>query len=386
MLAGLDIFLGKCESFRKRNAALIVNHTSVTSGLAYSWDELLKNGIRPVRIFSPEHGLFGVEQDQAPVVSDKLNGIPLTSLYGSSFESLSPDPELLAGIDCVIFDIQDAGSRYYTYAATLILFMRAINGSGIELIVLDRPNPIGGMSAEGPLLEEGYESFVGLLPVPVRHALTMGETALFAKNYFRVDVELKVIKMEGWRRGMYFDETGLPWVPPSPNMPSVDAALAYPGMCLLEGTNISEGRGTTNPFLIFGAPFADPYKLLANPALGDIKGASLVPFFFKPAFNKYRGELCGGFFVHIRERSLYEPFRTGVAVVKAFLEECPRFEFLHGVYEFNSVHPTFDLLCGSSKIRGMISGGSSLDDISETWKDECEKATNELKPFYLYGV
>ena len=358
----------------------------MTSGLAYSWDELLKKGLRPVRIFSPEHGLFGVEQDQAPVVSGNLNGIPLTSLYGSSFGSLSPDPKLLSEIDCVIFDIQDVGSRYYTYAATLVLFMRAISGSGIELIVLDRPNPIGGTLAEGPLLEKGYESFVGLLSVPVRHALTVGEIALFAKDYFHVDVNLKVINMEGWRRGMYFDETGLPWVPPSPNMPSVDSALAYPGMCLLEGTNISEGRGTTNPFLIFGAPFADPYRLLANPALRGIKGASLVPFFFKPVFNKHQGDLCGGFFLHIRERAIYEPFKTGVAIVKAFFEECPGFEFLHDVYEFNSVHPAFDLLCGSSKIRDMILNGSSLDDISETWKYECEKTTDELKPFYLYGA
>ena len=385
MLTGLDVFLSECESFKKRKIALIVNHTSVTSGLAYSWDGLLGEGIRPVRIFSPEHGLFGVEQDQSPVVSGKLNGIPLISLYGSSFESLSPDPQLLAGIDCVVFDVQDVGSRYYTYATTLILFMRAMNGSGIELIVLDRPNPIGGTLAEGPLLEDGYESFVGLIPIPVRHALTVGEMALFAKNYFHADVELRVIKMEGWRRGMYFDETGLPWIPPSPNMPSVDSALVYPGMCLLEGTNISEGRGTTSPFLIFGAPFINPYKLLANPSFSGIKGASLVPFFFKPTFNKYQGEVCGGFFVHVRDRTLYEPFKTGVAIIKMLLEECPGFEFLHDVYEFNSVHPAFDLLCGSSKIRSMILDGFPLDDISSTWEDECRKAVDELRAFYLYG-
>jgi uncharacterized protein YbbC (DUF1343 family) len=381
---GLDVFLAESGNFKKKRTALIANHTSVTAGLSYSWDEFIKKGIKLERIFSPEHGLFGVEQDQSPAAHSRVGDIPLTSLYGSSFASLSPSPEDIAKIDCFIFDIQDIGSRYYTYAATLILFMQTLSGSSAELIVLDRPNPLGGETVEGPILEDGYESFVGLIPVPVRHGLTMGEIAVFAKERFKSDIDLQVVKMRGWKRNMYFDETGLPWIPPSPNMPSLGSAIVYPGMCLLEGTNISEGRGTTGPFEIFGAPFIDPYKLLAHPDIKRIKGAVLVPFFFRPTFNKYMGETCGGCFIHINSRRDYESFAAGVALVKAVHDIYPRFEFSRGVYEFNSDHPAFDLLCGSSRIRGMILEGASIDEIMASWKAEQETAARQMMNYHIY--
>lgn len=383
VITGLENFLSGNFS-EKRRIAVIANHTSVTSGLTYSWDEFSKKKINLVKIFSPEHGLFGEEQDQIAANTGRINDIPIVSLYGLSEASLAPAAAQFADIDTVIFDIQDVGARYYTYAATLILFMRAISGSGIEMIVLDRPNPLGGLSVEGPALKRGYESFVGITPVPVRHALTVGEIAVMAKEYFNADINLQVIKMTGWHRSMYFDETGLPWIPPSPNMPSLTSALVYPGMCLLEGTNISEGRGTTRPFEIFGAPFINTDTLIKHPAVQNLKGVILVPFRFRPTFNKYKGELCNGFFLHVTDRTVFEPFKAGVAIVKTLYDECPEFEFLHDVYEFNSTHPAFDLLCGSSSIREMILSSTSIDEIFQSWLAEHLAATLNLKQYYLY--
>ena len=363
---------------------MLANHTSVTKNISYSWDEFQRNGINLVKIFSPEHGLFGEEQDQVAANTGHISGIPITSLYGLSEASLSPTDEQFKDIDTVIFDIQDVGARYYTYAATLILFMQAIRRSKIELVVLDRPNPLGGEIVEGSMLKTGFGSFVGVTPVPVRHGLTIGEIALQAQKHFNTDVDLKVIKMDGWQRTMYFDDTELPWISPSPNMPSLNTALVYPGMCLLEGTNVSEGRGTTRPFEIFGAPFIQADKLLKHPAIKSLQGIRLIPFLFRPTFNKYKGELCNGLFLHITNRSVFEPFKTGVSIIKALFDEYPQFEFLHDVYEFNSVHPAFDLLCGSSNIREMIISVKTIDEISDTWREEQKNAQLAQRQFHIY--
>ncbi|WP_153000728.1 exo-beta-N-acetylmuramidase NamZ domain-containing protein, partial [Chlorobium limicola] len=245
---GLDMLLENIDRYSRRSIGLIVNQTSVTPDLRYSWDVLRKKGLHIKRIFSPEHGLFATEQDQIAVGRQPEAEYELVSLYGSSSETLIPDRSLLDDLDLILFDIQDVGSRYYTYVNTLALFMEAASGRDLEIMVLDRPNPLGGSVIEGPLLDQAFRSFVGIFPVPVRHGMTAGELALLYRDWKKIDVKLTVMTMKDWRRNMLFPETGLPWIPPSPNMPTFATAEVYPGMCLFEGLNVSEGRGSTTPF------------------------------------------------------------------------------------------------------------------------------------------
>jgi uncharacterized protein YbbC (DUF1343 family) len=368
---GLERLLANPGHVRRRDVGILTNHTSVDGTFCYGWDLLKKAGIRIRTIFSPEHGLFGTEQDQISVPSSVELPFKVVSLYGDTHDSLAPVASSLECLDCVLFDIQDIGTRYYTYINTLVLFLKAVHGKDIELIVLDRPNPINGMSVEGPVLKKGFESFVGILPVPVRHGLTAGEMARLAIDYFNLDVKLTVIEMTGWLRKMYYDETGLAWVPPSPNMPTIITALLYPGACLLEGTSISEGRGTTTPFEISGAPGVQPYKLTSRLNDLNLPGVKFRPIYFKPTFNKYRGMTCGGVYIHVTDRETFRPFLTGVTMAAVYRDMVPGFSFLTGVYEFNTVHPAFDLLTGSTAIREYIENGKSLEQIGSLWeKDE----------------
>lgn len=382
--SGLDIFLSQPELYAGRRIALIANHTSLTYDLKYSWDELRKKGLDLVRIFSPEHGIFGTEQDQVAVSREVDFDLEVRCLYGNDFNSLTPSEELLKDIDLVLFDIQDIGSRYYTYLNTLVLFMKMISGMGIELVVLDRPNPINGIDAEGPFLDKRYESFVGILPVPVRHSLTAGETAMLAMSHFMLDIELSVVKMEGWQRHFYYEDTGMHWVMPSPNMPFIETALVYPGMCLVEGMDASEGRGTTRPFETFGADYIRPYEFASELNSVNLPGVYFRPIFYKPVFNKLSGVTAGGCFIHVTDRKAFRPFLSGVAIVHTMCRMYRQTKFLHGVYEFNSIYPAFDLLAGSSRIREMILSGLSIDEIAASWKsDETIFADNKQK-YLLY--
>ena len=281
VINGLDILLQNPELLKNRRIGLIANQTSVSIQLEYSWTLLRRAGVGLTRIFSPEHGLFAVEQDQIAVGHQPDTGCEIVSLYGDSEQTLAPARELLEGLDLVLFDIQDVGSRYYTYVNTLALFMEAAEGLDIEIMVLDRPNPLGGAMIEGPQLDPAFHSFVGVIPAPVRHGLTAGEIAHFYRDYKKLDLNLSVVTMQNWAREMLFPETGLPWVPPSPNMPTFQVAEVYPGMCLFEGLNVSEGRGTTTPFLLSGAPFVDPFELAARLTSMPLEGghfqADLVP-------------------------------------------------------------------------------------------------------------
>lgn len=382
---GLDRFLRTADTKRGRRVALLANQTSVTGDLAYSWDALRGRGLDLVRVFSPEHGIFAVEQDQAPVREQRLAGCELVSLYGSSAESLVPPAGSLDDIDLVLFDIQDVGARYYTYVNTMALFMRALSGRDIEFAVLDRPNPLGGSDVEGPPLTRGYESFVGVFDIPVRHGLTAGELARLWRKEQRLDINLTVVPMEGWSRDMFFDETALPWVPPSPNMPTLATALVYPGMCLLEGTNLSEGRGTTTPFEIAGAPFADSARLAECINSMGLPGAHFRPVSFRPTFNKFAGTICNGVYFHVTDRRAYLPFLTGVAFVKVMRDiHGGDITFPHGVYEFNDAHPAFDLLAGGAGIREMILAGEKLDDIRASWRESEREFAERRREFLLY--
>ncbi len=383
---GLDRLLARPETLKNRRVGLIANHTSVSSGLGYSWDLLSDTGISITKIFSPEHGLFGTEQDQVPVSTRIEFPFEVINLYGATHDSLAPMESHLTGLDCIVYDIQDIGSRYYTFVNTMVLFLRALHLKDIEFIVLDRPNPIGGRSVEGPVLKKGFESFVGLLPVPVRHGLTTGEIAKLAVDYFKLDLNLRVIEMTGWTRDMFYDETGLPWVPPSPNMPSLNTAFVYPGICLFEGTNVSEGRGTTTPFEAVGAPEIQPMVLCGRLNAENLPGVFFRPVYFKPTFNKYRGETIGGAYIHVSDRELFKPFLTGIAMVIAMREMMPGFEFLTGMYEFNDLHPAFDLLTGSPAIREHVIDGKPLDRIAALWEKEEKVFAGITEEYHIYQV
>ncbi|NTW52090.1 MAG: DUF1343 domain-containing protein [Chlorobiaceae bacterium] len=387
VLNGLDILLQDTAALKNRRIGLIANQTSVSASLEYSWSMLERSGIRLKRLFSPEHGLFSTEQDQIAVGNQPETGCEIVSLYGENEKSLMPDRSLLEGLDLVLFDIQDVGSRYYTYVNTLALFMDAAEGLDIEVMVLDRPNPLGGTCVEGPQLDPAFHSFVGVMPIPVRHGLTAGEIAHFYRDHKKLDINLDVIKMQGWSRRMLFPETGLPWVPPSPNMPSFQVAEVYPGMCLFEGLNVSEGRGTTTPFLLSGAPFIDPFELAAHLDSMRLEGVVFRPTWFRPTFHKYREQVIGGIYMHVTDHGLFRPFAAGVAMTCALRELYPEhLSFLDGVYEFNDTIPAFDLLAGSGAIRSMILSGQPAGNILASWQlDEAEFVALKQN-YHLYGT
>jgi uncharacterized protein YbbC (DUF1343 family) len=290
---------------------------------------------------------------------DPRTGVPAWSLYGDTAASLKPTAAQLAGLDVLVFDVQDVGARYYTYQATMMLCMEAAAAAGVAFAVLDRPNPIGGVAVEGPRLRAGFESFCGLHDLAVRHGMTVGELARLFRAERKLDVDLEVIPCEGWRRGMTFLETGLPWVIPSPNMPTPGTALVYPGMCLLEGTNLSEGRGTTLPFELFGAPWLDGHRLAEALSTDRFPGIRFRPASFVPTWDKHAGDRCHGVQLHVTDPGAFRPFRTGLACVLRAREQAPaRFRWRTEPYEFVEGVLAFDLLCGSSRERVAIEAGA----------------------------
>ncbi|NHQ59771.1 DUF1343 domain-containing protein [Chlorobium sp. BLA1] len=382
---GLDMLLREIARFRNRRVGLIVNQSSVTPDLQYSWNRLKENGIRIERIFSPEHGLFATEQDQIAVDYQPELGCEVVSLYGDSTETLLPDRSLLDDLDLILFDIQDVGSRYYTYVNTLALFMEVLSGKETEIMVLDRPNPLGGTIVEGPMLDMEFKSFVGIFPVPVRHAMTAGELALLYRDFKKLDLNLTVMKMEGWQRSMLFPETGLPWIPPSPNMPTFATAEVYPGMCLFEGLNISEGRGTTTPFQLSGAPFINPEELARQCRKYGLEGVLFRPTWYKPTFHKFSGEVCGGIWLQVTDHARFRSFATAVAMTAALQTHYgEQLRFLRGVYEFNDTIPAFDLLAGNSTIRTSIQSGVEPVSLPASWQDDEKSFQQDKQQFHLY--
>lgn len=384
---GLDILIRDTSSIKIRNIGLIVNQTSVTRDLRYSWVVLKEHGLNIKKIFSPEHGLFATEQDQIAVSCQPELDCEIVSLYGDSAETLLPQRDVLDNIDLVLFDIQDVGSRYYTYVNTLALFMEAVSGTDIEIMVLDRPNPLGGEIVEGPLLDMAFRSFVGVYPIPVRHALTAGELAYLYRDYKKLDLKLTVVKMEAWRRPMLFPETGLPWIPPSPNMPTFETAEVYPGMCLFEGLNVSEGRGSTTPFQLSGAPFVQPGELSRRCSAYGLEGAVFRPVWFKPTFHKFAGEVIGGIWLHVTDHKRFRSFAAGVAMTSALHELYPGdLRFLEGVYEFNDTIPAFDLLAGNDSIRSSILEREDTGTILSSWLEDEKNFSSFKRQYHLYDT
>lgn len=343
---------------------LVANPTTVDRHLAHAVDRLHAHPEVDLRLlFGPEHGIRGAAQAMVQVgdAVDAATGLPEISLYGPTFESLSPTAEQLSGVDALVFDIQDVGARYYTYAATMALCMRVAARCGVRVVVLDRPNPIGGVQIEGGGLQTGLENFCALYPVPQRHGMTVGELARLYNEAFGIGCNLEVVACEGWRREQYYDETGLPWVMPSPNMPTLDTALVYPGMCLLEGTNLSEGRGTTRPFELFGAPFIDARRLTDELNGYALPGVHFRPCAIEPTFEKFANQRCGAAQIHVLDRRAFNSYETGLAVLVAAKRLYPKhFAWRTEAYEYRDDVPAIDLLTGLPEVRQAIDAGADL--------------------------
>jgi uncharacterized protein YbbC (DUF1343 family) len=353
--------------------------------------ELLESvaGARVVRLFAPEHGLAGGLQDMEPVHTSRESGtgVETVSLYGETEESLTPPQGTLEDLDALVIDLQDVGSRYYTFAATAVRVLAAAAQVGLRVVVADRPNPIGGVDVEGNLVSARFHSFVGELAVANRHALTLGELCLVAKEQRGLDVELEIVKAEGWRRRDWHDGTGLPWILPSPNMPTIDAAIVYPGACLVEGTNLSEGRGTTRPFELVGAPWIDGFGLAARLEDTRLPGARFRPVAFVPKFQKHAGETCGGVQIHVTDRMSFRPVLTGLAlVIAARAIDRDRFVWRTEPYEFVEDIPAFDLLAGTDVWRLRIEEGASAREIATEWGEEEAKMRELLESVSLYAT
>lgn len=387
---GLDVLAESgYEALRGRSIGVLCNQASVSKGLVHIVDLLLsehQSGQFAVKaVFGPQHGLHGHTQDNMIEWEgdhDERTGIPVYSLYGQTRE---PSDEMLAGVDLLVVDLQDLGARYYTFIWTMSLCMKACERLQIPVMVLDRPNPIGGLQTEGPMLQESLTSFVGLHPIPTRHGMTIGELAKhFQSAYYRA-LKLDVVTMEGWSRSDYFDDLDLKWVPPSPNVPVVDTAVVYPGMCLLEGTSLSEGRGTTRPFETFGAPWLDGWKLAS--ALNDlqISGAHFRPVQFQPTFNKFHGELCNGCFLHVTDRRSFEPVLAAIAILRESLRQSGgRFAWKEPPYEYEHEKRPIDILFGRPDMADMVVGDAPLNEIRHALVQDAAGFEEQRKAALLY--
>jgi uncharacterized protein YbbC (DUF1343 family) len=384
---GLDSLLeSKLDLLEGSRVGLIVNPASINSRFEHAADLFHHNPrINLTVLFGPQHGIRGETQDNMiewQTFRDKRTGLPAYSLYG---ETRKPTAEMLAGVDVLVFDIQDAGTRVYTFIYTMALAMQAARESGKRFIVLDRPNPINGAHLEGNILEAEFQSFVGMFPIPMRHGMTIGELALMFNCEFGIGCELEVVKMEGWCREMWYEDTKLPWVMPSPNLPTVDAAVVYPGSVMVEGTNVSEGRGTTRPFEIIGAPYIDPYELIDELKKDNLPGVAFRPLYFEPAFHKFAGELCGGVQIHVTNRSSFKPVITGVAMVRALRRLYPdRFDWKQPPYEYVYDKLPFDVISGSSRLREQIEAGTRVSEIEESWREGLNEFAVRRESYLLY--
>jgi len=384
------------ERFRRlrgRRVGLIANQTSVDRRMIHLADLLHKaEGVELKALFGPEHGARGDAQDMIGVdfEHDRKTRVPVHSLYGSDVTSLTPSDAQLEGLDALIFDVQDIGSRYYTFAATMAYAMRASASKGLGFVVLDRPNPIGGALVEGPTILPGYESFVGFHPMPIRHGMTVGELALMIQEEWRLDLDLEVVPCEGWTRSMNWRECEAPWISPSPNMPTCETALVYPGGCLIEGTNLSEGRGTTRPFENWGAPGLDADALMKRVSeLMTCDGVQLRPNGFRPTFHKHAGDFCQGVQAHVIKHASFRP----VALFTAFLAAAhdlvgDAFAWRTEPYEFVANPMAIDLLYGSARERAMIDAGLTTDGLrtltNEVWKADEREFQERREPHLIY--
>jgi uncharacterized protein YbbC (DUF1343 family) len=369
-----------------KGIGVVCNPASVDSELRHVADRLsAQSRLQLIAIFGPQHGFRSDVQENMIETShtrDEIRRVPIYSLYSDTRE---PTAEMLNGVDVLVIDLQDVGTRIYTYIYTMANCLIAARKHGVKALVCDRPNPIGGIDVEGPMLVHGFESFVGQYAIPMRHGLTIGELARLFNEHFGIGADLEVVRMEGWRREMYSDETGMPWVLPSPNIPTVDSAVVYPGTVLFEGTNVSEGRGTTKPFEIVGAPWIVAERLADAMNRLDLPGARFRPVVFEPTFHKHAGVSCGGCQIHVLDRGRFRPVETGVALASAFQGADPqRFRWRDPPYEYEREKLPFDILAGSSDLREQIERGTPAHEIARSWESAIQAFSRIRERFLMY--
>jgi uncharacterized protein YbbC (DUF1343 family) len=384
---GLDVFRDESwKEWEKCRLGLLSNQASLdfrchTARAVIS--QILPGRLKA--LFGPQHGFGGEDQDnmvETGHARDRELDLPVFSLYS---EVREPSSEMLDLVDGMVVDLQDVGTRVYTFASTLLGCMRAASRSGKKVIVLDRPNPLGGDRVEGNLLKPELYSFVGLYRLPMRHGLTLGEMASLFNHVFALDCDLHVVPLKGWRRSMLWPETGLKWMMPSPNMPLPETAMVYPGQVLWEGTNVSEGRGTCRPFEMFGAPFLDPKGIRTRLLPEDTEGCHLQDISFRPIFNKWLGEICRGFFIHVMNPRTFQPYRFSLALLSAILTIHPRdFRWKEPPYEYEYDRLPIDLILGDSSLRESLGGSVGLNSLQSSWEAELSEYLEWREPFLLY--
>jgi uncharacterized protein YbbC (DUF1343 family) len=385
--SGLEIFLREPPAWAADARLGLLSHApSVGPELASARELVARRFPGRLKIlFSPQHGLLGEKQDNmiaSADFADPVLGLPAVSLYGPR---LTPPPEALATVDVILVDLVDVGTRVYTFAATLAKVMEAAAPLGKKVVVLDRPNPISGTAVEGNVLRPEWASIVGPYPLPMRHGFSLGELARYYNVTQDIGCDLTVIPAAGWRRGGYFDATGLPWVLPSPNLPTLDAAMVYPGQVLLEGTNLSEGRGTTRPFELFGAPFLEPGRILDRLKAIELPGVILRTACFEPTFHKWAGELCRGFQLHVTGRRTFKPYYTTLALLSVIRELYPgQFAWRQPPYEYENERLPIDLLTGDDLIRRGLENGLTVTELESAWQDDLNRFMEVRQEFLLY--
>ncbi len=381
---GLEVFVeSRLDLVAGQRLGLVASPSSVDGELRSSVERLYQHpAINLVALFGPEHGLRGEAQAGAPVASyqDALTGLPVYSLYG---EARRPSPDMLRGLDAIIIDLQDGGVRFYTFLATALYVMEAAAAVGCRVILLDRPAPISAARVEGPMLEAGYASFVGPYLMPIRYGMTIGELAWLANAEYGINCDLSVIPMQGWERDMWFDDTSLPFVPSSPNLPTLDAMTLYPGTCLIEGTNLSEGRGSTKPFEYIGAPWIEAPRLAAQMNDLNLDGVRFRPVYFVPSFSKYQGELCAGIHIFVTDRQRFQPIAMVLNLLQAVMANYPADFAWRAPWAAGSRAP-IDLLCGGSAIRKSLDARIPLEDIMAAWQPGRAQFLRTRQRFLLY--
>jgi uncharacterized protein YbbC (DUF1343 family) len=381
---GSDVLIAK-RLLQGRTIGLVANPASIDGDLRHVADRVAEGGMRIGALFGPQHGFRSDLQEnmiESPHGTDARRRVPVYSLYS---ETREPTAAMLEGLDALVIDLQDVGTRIYTYIYTMAGCLTAASRHGLPIVVCDRPNPIGGVAVEGPMLDAGFTSFVGQYPIPMRHGMTIGELAMLFNAHFGIGAKLEVVAMTGWSRDDYGDQTGLPWVLPSPNLPTIESAVVYPGTVLFEGTNVSEGRGTTRPFEIVGAPWVEPESFAAAMNARGLPGVRFRPALFEPTFHKHAGIPCGGCQIHVTDRQAFRAVETGVALLEAFRHADPaRFSWRDPPYEYEYVKPPIDILYGSARLREGLERGQSASDLAATWLDEVAPFLAVRKRFLLY--
>ena len=386
---GLDIFEQKFwKRFKGQSLGLLANQASVDHNLQNAKDAIstLLPGQLKI-LFGPQHGFRGEDQDNMVKTDDYLDSdlsIPVYSLYGNKTDRLS---DILDTIDLLIIDLQDVGTRVYTFITTMLYCLKEAAKAGKRVLILDRPNPLGGIIVEGNLLRPEFYSLVGPFTLPMRHGMTMGELAYLFKDAFKIDCDITVLPLKGWSQRMLWEDTGLRWIMPSPNMPLLETALVYPGQVIWEGTNISEGRGTCRPFEIFGAPFINPFLIKKGLSSEEIEGCCLQEYCFRPTFNKCKGKLCHGFMIHVLNPNIYRPYRTSLALLKIIIEIYKDdFAWHKPPYEYDFKRLPIDLIFGDSSIRAALEEGKDIKEVLEGCSEDLEGFLELRKPYLIYNA